>query len=84
MSKLIDHIRASVIGAGQPITTPFGQKPLIYADYTASGRALTFIEDYYSAGRTALVRQYPHRNILHRSPDHGASGAGPAGDTQGG
>ena len=46
MSTLIDNIRESVIGAGTPISTPFGDKPLIYADYTASGRALTFIEDY--------------------------------------
>ena len=46
MNSLIDNIRESVIGAGTPITTPFGEKPLIYADYTASGRALTFIEDY--------------------------------------
>ncbi|MFT7043639.1 MAG: selenocysteine lyase/cysteine desulfurase [Candidatus Azotimanducaceae bacterium] len=46
MNTLIDSIRASVIGAGVPITTAFGEKPLIYADYTASGRALTFIEDY--------------------------------------
>jgi selenocysteine lyase/cysteine desulfurase len=46
MNSLIDTIRESVIGAGIPITTPFGEKPLVYADYTASGRALTFIEDY--------------------------------------
>lgn len=46
MSQLIEKIRNSVIGAQRPITTPFGRKPLIYADYTASGRALTFIEDY--------------------------------------
>jgi selenocysteine lyase/cysteine desulfurase len=46
VNSLIDNIRESVIGAGAPINTPFGDKPLIYADYTASGRALTFIEDY--------------------------------------
>lgn len=46
MNTLIDQIRQSVIGAGAPIRTPFGDMPLIYADYTASGRALTFIEDY--------------------------------------
>ena len=28
------------------MSTPFGEKPLIYSDYTASGRSLTFIEDY--------------------------------------
>jgi selenocysteine lyase/cysteine desulfurase len=42
---LIDLIRQSVIGEGVAITTAFGKKPLVYADYTASGRALSFIED---------------------------------------
>ena len=28
---------------------PFGPKPVVYADYTASGRALSFIEDYIAA-----------------------------------
>lgn len=46
MSTLIETIREAVIGEHHPITTPFGQKPLVYADYTASGRALGFIEDY--------------------------------------
>ena len=42
---LIERIRAGVIGQGRPIATPFGQRPLVYADYTASGRALDFVED---------------------------------------
>ncbi|WP_315980135.1 aminotransferase class V-fold PLP-dependent enzyme [Aliamphritea spongicola] len=46
MTALIQHIRDSVIGSDQTITTPFGNKPLVYADYTASGRSLSFIEDY--------------------------------------
>jgi selenocysteine lyase/cysteine desulfurase len=46
MSTLIAKIARSVIGARAPLRTPFGVKPLIYADYTASGRSLTFIEDY--------------------------------------
>jgi len=49
MSELIGQIRKSVIGDKRPITTPFGEKPLVYADYTASGRALDFIEDYIAA-----------------------------------
>lgn len=46
MNSLIQKIREDVIGQRQAIATPFGEKPLVYADYTASGRSLGFIEDY--------------------------------------
>lgn len=42
----IAHLREGVIGEGLPITGPFGVKPLIYADYIASGRALSQVEDF--------------------------------------
>jgi selenocysteine lyase/cysteine desulfurase len=45
-AQLIKKIRQSVIGENQLITTSFGAKPLVYADYTAAGRGLSFIEDY--------------------------------------
>ena len=43
---LIDLIRASVIGEDEIVDGPFGPRRVTYADYTASGRALSFIEDY--------------------------------------
>jgi len=46
MNSLINSIRHSIIGDKQCIKTPFGDKPLVYADYVASGRSLTFIEDF--------------------------------------
>ena len=49
MQNLITRIRDSVIGGRHVIETPFGNKPLIYADYTASGRSLGMIEDYIRA-----------------------------------
>ncbi|MFT7286657.1 MAG: selenocysteine lyase/cysteine desulfurase [Halieaceae bacterium] len=43
-NALLQRIRDGVIGQYTPIETPFGTRPLVYADYTASGRSLDFIE----------------------------------------
>jgi selenocysteine lyase/cysteine desulfurase len=45
-AALIERIRASVIGDHEAVAGPFGLRRVTYADYTASGRALTFVEDY--------------------------------------
>jgi selenocysteine lyase/cysteine desulfurase len=43
---LVDLVRASVIGDDEAVAGPFGVRRVTYADYTASGRSLSFIEDY--------------------------------------
>jgi selenocysteine lyase/cysteine desulfurase len=44
--RLIDRIRGSVIGDDAVIEGPFGPRRMVYADATASGRSLTFVEDF--------------------------------------
>ena len=45
-TALLTRIRDCVIGDDRLMRGPFGPKPVTYADYTASGRALSFIEDF--------------------------------------
>jgi selenocysteine lyase/cysteine desulfurase len=44
--ELIELIRSSVIGEDEAVEGPFGRRRVTYADYTASGRSVSFIEDF--------------------------------------
>jgi len=44
--KLVETVRDSIIGDDQVLNGPFGPRRVTYADYTASGRSLTFVEEF--------------------------------------
>ena len=46
VQRLIETIRAGIIGDDRTIEGPFGPRRVTYADYTASGRSLDFIEGF--------------------------------------
>ena len=80
VNALIERIRRSVIGGDVVLDGPFGPRRLIYADDAASGRALSFIEDYirehvlplYANTRTRSVGEFVLRSGAWRE-GNGAS-----------
>jgi selenocysteine lyase/cysteine desulfurase len=45
-SGRLAFLRDQIVGADSTFVTPFGERLMVYGDYTASGRSLLFVENY--------------------------------------
>ncbi len=62
-----DFLRSQIIGADASVTTPFGERLMVYADYTASGRCLAMIEKYIQNLQRIYANTHTEDDISGRS-----------------
>ena len=62
-----EFLRAQVIGADAEIRTPFGDRLMVYADYTASGRCLALVERYIQGLLRIYANTHTEDDISGRS-----------------
>ena len=52
--NVLDRLREGLVGSTAEVVGPYGRKPLLYADYVASGRALRQVECGFRINGTAI------------------------------
>lgn len=62
-----DYIRNEIIGRDFTFETPYGKRLLTYADYTASGRTLEFIEKYLIHVQRSYANTHTEDDVTGRN-----------------
>ncbi|MFN3597066.1 MAG: aminotransferase class V-fold PLP-dependent enzyme [Rubricoccaceae bacterium] len=65
-----DALRAQTLGIDALVETPFGERLLVYADYTASGRHLAFVEDYLRSLAPLYANSHTEDSLTGRTATH--------------
>lgn len=63
----IRYLRDQMIGADARIRTPFGERLMVYGDYTASGRCLSLVERYLQNLQRIYANTHTEDDISGRS-----------------
>ncbi|HJP38362.1 MAG: aminotransferase class V-fold PLP-dependent enzyme [Gammaproteobacteria bacterium] len=62
-----DFLRQQLVGGDSMFTTPFGERLMVYCDYTASGRCLLFVENYLESLQRIYANTHTEDDITGRS-----------------
>ena len=65
-----ESLRADTIGADAVVETPFGRRPLVYADFTASGRQLGRVEDALRRLAPLYANAHTEDSLTGRTATH--------------
>ncbi len=63
-------LRQRIVGVDSTIETPFGERLMVYCDYTASGRSLDFIEHYLMRIQRRYANTHTEDDVTGRSMSH--------------
>ncbi len=62
-----DFLRQQLVGVDCTFTAPFGERLMVYCDYTASGRCLLFVENYLESLQRNYANTHTEDDITGRS-----------------
>jgi len=60
-------LRQQIVGVDSTFKTPFGERLMVYCDYTASGRCLKFVESYLQSLQRVYANTHTEDDITGRS-----------------
>ena len=61
------YLRQQIVGIDSTFETPFGERLMVYCDYTASGRCLRFVESYLQSLQRFYANTHTEDDITGRS-----------------
>jgi selenocysteine lyase/cysteine desulfurase len=62
-----EFLRRQIVGIDSAFDTPFGRRPMVYCDYTASGRCLIFVERYLQTLQRSYANTHTEDDVTGRS-----------------
>jgi len=62
-----EYLRQQIVGVDSTFETPFGERLMVYCDYTASGRCLRFVETYLQSLQRVYANTHTEDDITGRS-----------------